>query len=102
MSKDQQVTAVRVANVPTGDFEAATEGDDPATVTKLAEMGKKTGRAGFKEATHLIGAVRRFAEICSDNDPAIVASSSCGVGATGDGSAPSRRRLPKRKPLRSP
>ena len=33
MSKRQQVTAVRVANVPQPDFEAAVEGDDPPTVT---------------------------------------------------------------------
>lgn len=41
MSKDQQVTAVRVANVPEKAFDAAVEGDDPPTVTALAEMGKQ-------------------------------------------------------------
>ena len=73
VSPYQELTAVRVANVSSSDFEDALEGDDPATVTKLAEMGKKTGRAGFKEATHLIGAVRRFAEFCGENEAALVA-----------------------------
>lgn len=41
ISKDQTVTAVRVANVPAAQFEAAIESDKPATVTALAEMGKQ-------------------------------------------------------------
>ena len=36
-SKHQQVTAVRVANVPHDDFEAMVESDTPPTVTKLGE-----------------------------------------------------------------
>jgi hypothetical protein len=40
ISKDQQVTAVRVANVPAAEFEAAIESQTPPTVTALAEMGK--------------------------------------------------------------
>lgn len=39
MSKRQQVTAIRVANVPAEKFEAAIESEKPPTVTKLAEMG---------------------------------------------------------------
>jgi hypothetical protein len=42
MSKDQQVTAVRVANVPEDIFEVAVESDAPPTVTKLAEIGKRS------------------------------------------------------------
>jgi hypothetical protein len=42
MSRDQQVTAVRVANIPTGKFESAVEGPARTTVTKLAEMGKQS------------------------------------------------------------
>jgi hypothetical protein len=42
LSKDQQVTAVRVANVSAEDFESAVESEKPPTVTKLAELGKKT------------------------------------------------------------
>lgn len=40
LSKHQQVTAVRVANVPHDDFEAMVESDTPPTVTKLANIGK--------------------------------------------------------------
>lgn len=41
MSKDQQVQAVRVANVPDEAFEAQVESEEPPTVTKLAEQGTK-------------------------------------------------------------
>lgn len=41
-SKRQQVTAVRVANVPEPDFvEQVDKAENPATVTKLAEQGRK-------------------------------------------------------------
>lgn len=66
MSRHQEKTAVRVANVPDGDFESAVESDDPPTVTKLADMGR-TPRPGFAKATHLLGAVDRFATFCRDN-----------------------------------
>jgi hypothetical protein len=36
MSKDQEKQAVRVANLPADDFEAAVEREHPATVTPLA------------------------------------------------------------------
>ncbi len=39
LSKDQQITAVRVARVPESTFEAAVEADHPPTVTKLAAQG---------------------------------------------------------------
>jgi len=41
-SKDQQTTAVRVANVPAETFDGVVESDAPPTVTNLAEMGKAT------------------------------------------------------------
>lgn len=41
MSERQQVTAIRVANVPAQEFERQVESDKPPTVTKLAEQGKK-------------------------------------------------------------
>lgn len=66
ISERQQVTSVRVANVPQEKFEAAIEQPRPATVTKLAEMGRQVRGVpadGFKQATQLIGAVKRFAEI---------------------------------------
>jgi hypothetical protein len=88
LSERQTRTAVNVANVPDDDFEQAVEGDDPPTVTKLAERGRQprdpqpTQRErdaeqapqGFREATHLIGTVKRFAEFCRANDPERVAS----------------------------
>lgn len=41
MSKHQMVQAIRVANVPEPDFTAMVEADKPATVTAIAEAGKK-------------------------------------------------------------
>jgi hypothetical protein len=103
LSRHQQVTAVRVANVPADQFDAAVESDKPPTVTALAEMGKQSrpvpaagpspasessspqtaaapavappvaAPAGFKQATHLIGVVRDFAAFCEVNDPVVVA-----------------------------
>lgn len=45
MSERQQVTAIRVANVPAADFEKQVESPNPPTVTKLAEQGKKSAPA---------------------------------------------------------
>ena len=81
MSERQEVTAVRVANVPEADFEAAVESDDPPTVTALADMGKgsapknppPSARDGFAQATQTIGAMRLFAEHCEANAPELVA-----------------------------
>ncbi len=39
LSRDQRVTALRVANVPTHEFEAAVEAKEPPTVTQLAKRG---------------------------------------------------------------
>jgi hypothetical protein len=76
ISDHQRVQAVRVANVPKETFDALVESDNPPTVTALAEMGKKVRTVppeGFKQATHLIGAVKRFAEFCQENEPDSVA-----------------------------
>ena len=80
MSDHQRVTAVRVANVPEPDFDAAVESEAPPTVTKLADMGRVPRQPdpapappGFKAATNLIGAVKRFAEFCEKNDAIHVA-----------------------------
>lgn len=59
MSRDQQVTAVRVANVPAEQFEAV-ESDTPPTVTKLADMGTNRRMTvdnpeQFQAATKVIG-----------------------------------------------
>lgn len=42
ISPRQQVTAVRVANVPEAEFDAAVEADKVPTITRLAEAGKPT------------------------------------------------------------
>lgn len=41
MSERQQVTAIRVANVPADEFEEQVEGNNPPTVTALAKQGTK-------------------------------------------------------------
>lgn len=85
LSERQQVTAVRVANVPQETFERAVEGEEKVTVTKLASMGKQTrqpvadhlqGRDPhqFSAATHTMGAMRRFAEKCAEHDAAFIAA----------------------------
>jgi hypothetical protein len=76
ISEHQRKQAVRVANVPALKFEAAIESERPATVTALAEMGKKARAVppeDFKRATHLLGDVEDFAEFCAANDPRDIA-----------------------------
>ena len=85
MSEYQQKTAVRVANVPEEEFEDAVDSDNPPTVTRLAEEGKKSRPksdkpglggpvpAGFGEATHFLGTVSRFAEFCQEKQAEIIA-----------------------------
>jgi hypothetical protein len=46
ISEYQRPQAVRFANVPASNFEAAIEGEDPATVAALAVMGTNWGRLG--------------------------------------------------------
>jgi hypothetical protein len=62
ISEHQAKQAVRVANVPEEKFEAAIEAPKPATVTALAETGKRVRTVrteGFKRVSHLIGTVKR-------------------------------------------
>ena len=77
LSERQQVTAVRVANIPREEFDAVVDGPEPTTVSKLAEMGKRVltepKPAGFNEAIHTIGAMRRFVEKCREHDAALIA-----------------------------
>jgi hypothetical protein len=47
LSKDQAVTAIRVASIPPEEFEAAVESDKPPTVTELAEADR-LGVAGHR------------------------------------------------------
>ena len=83
LSKRQQVTATRVANVPEFDFERDVESDEPPTVTALAERGRRTapvvvdilkGRdpEDFAAATQAGGAIQRFVEMTSTIKPAAV------------------------------
>ena len=62
MSKDQEVTARRVASVPAEEFDATVESDDPPSVTQLADMGRREQDfltrpkpPGFQAATGLQG-----------------------------------------------
>jgi hypothetical protein len=84
MSKRQKDTALRVASVPTEEFEAAVESDTPPTVTKLAEIGTRPqpkplvdlkGRAPeeFEACTRARGATERFDEFAAQTSPAAVA-----------------------------
>lgn len=75
LSEYQAKTAVRVANVPVDDFVAAVESDTPPTTSDLAAKGTKHREvpAGFRQATHLIGTVKRFAEFCDEHPPELVA-----------------------------
>lgn len=40
VSEGQQVTAIRVANVPAEEFERQVESNTPPTITQLAEQGR--------------------------------------------------------------
>jgi hypothetical protein len=86
LSRDQQKTAIRVANVPREEFEREVERPKPPTVTELAERGKRPaaahkplvdlkGRdpADFKAATQALGVLLKAFEFCADTDPAAVA-----------------------------
>lgn len=81
MSLRQERTAVRVSRVPDDDFEAAVESEDPPTVTALAENGKRPAPTpepekpdGFYDATHVVAAMRRFAERCEEHTPEYIAA----------------------------
>jgi hypothetical protein len=70
LSKDQQVQAVRVANVPAELFEELIESENPPTVSALAEVGKKPRAVldlgdrdptDFNRAMHFKGMVADYA-----------------------------------------
>lgn len=76
MSERQQLTAVRVANVPADEFERQVESDRPPTVSQLAQQGIKRpqsaprqpvslqGRspADFNRALHFIAEIEDYAK----------------------------------------
>lgn len=84
LSKRQQVTAVRVANIPTTDFEEAIESDSPPTITEFAERGTKSrpplesdflqGRNAqdFKLSTQVQAEIRRVSISVESIDPAVI------------------------------
>jgi hypothetical protein len=82
MSKDQMVTAVRVANVPAKDFERQMASEKPPSVTKLAEQGTRKPvfdlgtikPADHIAAGHAIGELNRFVELANTHDPVQVAA----------------------------
>lgn len=69
LSKDQQVTAVRVANVSAEDFDAMVEGETVATITALAERGKRSlvdlkgvDPKVYANCTQFVGLLRQYAK----------------------------------------
>lgn len=80
MSERQRKTALRVANVPEGAFDAQVESDNPPTVTALADQGKKnlvdlggTDPSLYAKATQVGGQLRRIADMCRKTDPREIA-----------------------------
>lgn len=90
LSEHQHKQAVRVANVSEEDFEAAVEGEETTTITKLAERGKKSNPKqpasktaqdepvkkappGFVHATNAIGSIQEFANFCNEHKPEYIA-----------------------------
>jgi len=77
LSADQQKQAMRVAALPAKTFEAAVEALKPATVTELAERGKRPSTAHLKgrdpkeyaASTRAQGALREFVERTQDVSP---------------------------------
>lgn len=70
ISERQQVTAVRVANVPREEFEALVESDRPPSITELAKRGitprplvdlKGRDPQAFNRCLHFVAAVREYA-----------------------------------------
>ena len=81
LSEHQRKSALRVANVPRDEFEAAVESDSPPTVTALAARGterrlapapaaRPADRAQVGEA---IAVLRQFAAFCGTHEPVSIA-----------------------------
>jgi len=69
LSERQQVTAVRVANVSAEDFDAMVEGESVATITALAERGKRSlvdlkgvDPKVYANCTQFVGLLRQYAK----------------------------------------
>lgn len=81
LSERQRVTALRVAEVPADEFEAAIESADPPTITEIAEAGRKKqpitplgdrSASQFNQALHFVALVRRYADALSAQGLAVV------------------------------
>ena len=82
LSERQKVTALRVASVPGLKFDALIEGDQPPTVTKLAELGKepvaphppatRPDPMRAARALQMFASIRKF---CDQNEPKELAGS---------------------------
>ena len=83
LSKDQQVTATRVARIPEPEFEELVESDAPPTVTTLAERGtqkkpsalsdlKGRSEKDFKACTAALGWIRDLLSFAQATDPSAV------------------------------
>lgn len=75
LSEHQRKTALRVANIPSDEFDRQVESDNPPTVTALAEQGKRqavnlNGRNPdhFNKALHFIAAFDRHLKKCREYD----------------------------------
>jgi len=87
LSERERKTALRVASVESGRFESEVESSKPATVSRLAEIGKRPapkplldlkGRdpEEFKLATQIQGAIRHCLETCKQARPSIIVRAS--------------------------
>jgi hypothetical protein len=91
LSEHQRKTALRVANLPQEEFEAAVESDRPPTVTELAERGMfarpistapPVTPADPRHAAQATDMLRQFAAFCGIHDPVRIAcASGADVGA---------------------
>lgn len=76
LSERQRKSSLNVANIPESEFEEQIESDNPPSVSKLAEHGKAAAPKpeGFKQATKLIGTVKRFSEFCNKTSAELAAN----------------------------
>lgn len=76
LSKRQKDTALRVANVPQDEFEAAVESNSPPTLGELAARGTKPQAPTPEDVTLARAAqdlLRSFAAFCGAHDPVQIA-----------------------------
>ncbi len=76
LSKDQQVTANRLSNIPEDQFNNQIESNNIPTLTQLSEQGKKKTDylyqpkpEGFAKAIHFRGALDYLIEYCEKYEP---------------------------------